>query len=232
MAKRTKSINNSMTVRIDDLLQFDPITANQEKTYEAWDEGFNLVLTGTAGTGKTFTALYLALEDVLDKDTEFDKVIVVRSMVPTREMGYLPGDKEAKEEAFTTPYKSICNELFGDKTSYGKMVTGNQLKFESTSFIRGQTFDNCIIIVDEMQNLNFHELDSVVTRVGRHSKIIFSGDYKQSDFKYDDDKNGIIKFLQIVEQLKNFSIINFGWEDIVRSDFVRDYIMTKEMLGY
>jgi predicted ribonuclease YlaK len=229
---RVKTPNNSMTVRLDDLLQFDPLTYNQEVAYKAWDDGDNLVLTGTAGTGKTFMALYLALEDVLDKETEWDKLIIVRSMVPTRELGFLPGDKEAKEEAFTTPYKSICNELFGDKNSYNKMVTSKQIRFESTSFIRGTTFDNCVIVVDEMQNLNFHELDSVITRVGRHSKIIFSGDYKQSDFKYDDDRNGIIKFLQIVEQLKNFSIINFGWEDIVRSDFVRDYIMTKEMLGY
>jgi len=229
---RVKTPNNSMTVRLDDLLQFDPLTYNQEVAYKAWDDGDNLVLTGTAGTGKTFMALYLALEDVLDKETEWDKLIIVRSMVPTREMGFLPGDKEAKEEAFTTPYKTICNELFGDKNSYNKMFTSKQIQFESTSFIRGTTFDNCVIVVDEMQNLNFHELDSVITRVGRHSKIIFSGDYKQSDFKFDDDKNGIIKFLQIVEQLKNFSIINFGWEDIVRSDFVRDYIMTKEMLGY
>ena len=229
---RVKTPNNSMTVRLDDLLQFDPLTYNQEIAYKAWDDGDNLVLTGTAGTGKTFMALYLALEDVLDKETEWDKLIIVRSMVPTREMGFLPGDKEAKEEAFTTPYKTICNELFGDKNSYNKMFTSKQIQFESTSFIRGTTFDNCVIVVDEMQNLNFHELDSVITRVGRHSKIIFSGDYKQSDFKFDDDKNGIIKFLQIVEQLKNFSIINFGWEDIVRSDFVRDYIMTKEMLGY
>lgn len=221
-----------MSVRLDDLLQFDPLTQNQEIAYKAWDEGDNLVLTGTAGTGKTFMALYLALEDVLDKETEWDKLIIVRSMVPTREMGFLPGDKEAKEEAFTTPYKNICSELFGDQRSYGKMVTANQIQFESTSFIRGATFDNSIILVDEMQNLNFHELDSVITRVGRHSKIIFCGDYKQSDFKYEDEKSGLLKFLQIVEQVKNFSIINFGWEDIVRSDFVRDYIMTKEMLGY
>jgi predicted ribonuclease YlaK len=230
--KRTKSQNNSMTVKLDDLLQFDPLTLNQEKAYQSWDEGDNLVLTGTAGTGKTFMALYLALEDVLERDTEWDRLIIVRSMVPTREMGFLPGDKEAKEEAFTSPYKSICTELFGDKSSYQKMVTAGQIRFESTSFIRGATFDNSIIVVDEMQNLNFHELDSVITRVGRNSKVIFCGDYKQSDFKYDDDKQGIVKFLQIVEQLRNFTIVNFGWEDIVRSDFVRDYIMTKEMLGY
>lgn len=221
-----------MTVRLDDLLQFDPITLNQEKTYAAWDEGYNLVLTGTAGTGKTFNALYLALEDVLDKDSDYDRLIIVRSMVPTRDMGFLPGTKAEKEDAFTTPYKNICCELFGDKASYNKMLVGGQIQFESTSFIRGTTFDNAIIVVDEMQNLNFHELDSVITRVGRSTKIIFSGDYKQSDFKYEDEKQGIVKFLQIVEQLKNFEIINFGWEDIVRSDFVRDYIMTKEMLGY
>ena len=232
MKKRIKTVNNSMTVRLDDLLQFDPITLNQEKTYAAWDEGYNLVLTGTAGTGKTFNALYLALEDVLDKDSDYDRLIIVRSMVPTRDMGFLPGTKAEKEDAFTTPYKNICCELFGDKASYNKMLIGGQIQFESTSFIRGTTFDNAIIVVDEMQNLNFHELDSVITRVGRSTKIIFSGDYKQSDFKHEDEKQGIVKFLQIVEQLKNFEIINFGWEDIVRSDFVRDYIMTKEMLGY
>ena len=232
MKKRIKTVNNSMTVRLDDLLQFDPITSNQEKSYAAWDEGYNLVLTGTAGTGKTFNALYLALEDVLDKDSDYDRLIIVRSMVPTRDMGFLPGTKAEKEDAFTTPYKNICCELFGDKASYNKMLIGGQIQFESTSFIRGTTFDNAIIVVDEMQNLNFHELDSVITRVGRSTKIIFSGDYKQSDFKHEDEKQGIVKFLQIVEQLKNFEIINFGWEDIVRSDFVRDYIMTKEMLGY
>jgi len=229
---RKKTTNNSMTVRLDDLLQFDPLTLNQEKTYKSWDDGDNLVLTGSAGTGITFMALYLALEDVLDKETEHDKLVVIRSMVPTRDMGFLPGTKQEKEDAFTLPYKNICHELFGDKSSYNKMISANQMQFDSTSFIRGTTYDNTVIVVDEMQNLNFHELDSVITRVGRHSKIIFCGDYKQSDFKYDDEKAGIVKFLQIVEQLKNFTIVNFGWEDIVRSDFVRDYIMTKEMLGY
>lgn len=232
MKHRNKTVNNSMTVRWDDMLEFDPLTKNQELAYTAWDNGDNLVLSGSAGTGKTFMALYLGLEQMLDRDTEFNQLIIIRSMVPTRDMGFLPGTKQEKEQAFTSPYTSICTELFGDKASYNKMITSGQLAFESTSFIRGATFDNSIIIVDEMQNLNFHELDSVITRVGKNSKIIFCGDFKQSDFKYDDDKSGIVKFLQIVEQLKNFQIVNFGWEDIVRSGFVRDYIMTKEMLGY
>jgi len=231
MTKRVKSLNNSMTVRLADLLQHDPLTATQEAAYSAWDDGDNLVLTGSAGTGKTFMALYLALEDVLEAQ-EYNRLVIIRSMVPTRDMGFLPGTKEEKEDAFTSPYKNICHELFGDKSSYNKMLTSGQISFDSTSFIRGTTYDNSIIVVDEMQNLNFHELDSVITRVGKNSKIIFCGDYKQSDFKFDDEKNGIMKFLQIVEQLRNFSIVNFGWEDIVRSDFVRDYIMTKEMLGY
>jgi phosphate starvation-inducible protein PhoH and related proteins len=232
MKTRGKSGNNSMTVRLDDLLQFEPVTNNQEIAYKAWDEGDNLVLSGSAGTGKTFIGMYLALEDILDKDTEYDKLFIIRSMVPTRDMGYLPGSKEEKEQAYILPYKAIANEFFGDVASYNKMVTSKQIEFMSTSFIRGSTFDNCIMLVDEMQNLTFHELDSIITRVGKHSKIIFCGDYKQSDFKYQDEKDGIIGFLNIVEQLKNFTMVNFGWEDIVRSDFVRDYIMTKEMLGY
>lgn len=232
MKTRGKSGNNSMTVRLDDLLQFEPITNNQEIAYKAWDEGDNLVLSGSAGTGKTFIGMYLALEDILDKDTEYDKLFIIRSMVPTRDMGYLPGSKEEKEQAYILPYKAIANEFFGDVASYNKMVTSKQIEFMSTSFIRGSTFDNCIMLVDEMQNLTFHELDSIITRVGKHSKIIFCGDYKQSDFKFQDEKDGIIGFLTIVEQLKNFTMVNFGWEDIVRSDFVRDYIMTKEMLGY
>lgn len=230
--KRNKQPNNTMTVRLDDLLEYEPLTQTQEKAYESWDEGNNLVLAGSAGTGKTFVGMYLGLETILDSNSTQDKLIIVRSMVPTRDMGYLPGTKAEKEEAYIAPYRAIACDLFGDKGSWNKAISSNKILFESTSFIRGITFDNAVILVDEMQNLNFHELDSVITRVGINSRIIFSGDHVQSDFKYDDDKSGIYKFLQIVEQLKNFDIINYGWQDIVRSDFVRDYIMTKEMLGY
>ena len=228
MAKANK--NNTLTVRLDDLMTFEPLTETQHKVFDAFDDEENLVLAGSAGTGKTFLALYLALEQVLDPETQYNQIVIIRSMVPTRDMGFLPGTKAEKEEAFTTPYKRICDELFGDKSSYNKMITSNQIQFESTSFIRGTTYEESIIIVDEMQNLTFHELDSVITRVGRGSRIIFCGDYYQSDFKYQDEKEGIFKFLRILENMKHFSVIDFTWKDIVRSGIVRDYIMTKEML--
>lgn len=222
--------NNSLTVKLDDLMEYEPITLNQQLAFEAWDEGDNLVLAGSAGTGKTFIAMYMALEEMLDPDNYYRKVIIVRSAVPTRDMGFLPGTAEEKKQMYTLPYKNICSELFNDKASWGKMNTSQQIQFESTSFIRGATFDDAIIIVDEMQNLTFHELDSVITRVGRNSRIIFCGDYRQTDFRFEDEKEGIFKFMKIMEQMKDFSTVNFGWDDIVRSGMVRDYIMTKEML--
>lgn len=230
MNKRVKSLNNSMTVKLDDLLQYDPLTTNQDTAFVSWNDGDNLVLTGSAGTGKTFIALYLALEEVLEAQF-YEKLVIVRSMVPTRDMGFLPGTKEEKEEAFTSPYKNICHELFGDKSSYNKMLNSGQISFDSTSFIRGTTYDNSVIVVDEMQNLNFHELDSVITRVGQATKIMFCGDYHQSDFKQEKDKSGINQFLSILDNMKSFTHVRFSWEDIVRSDFVRDYIMTKEWMG-
>lgn len=233
MTRREKGrSNSSSTVRFDDLLEVHPITLNQEHVFNAWDQGDNLVLAGSAGTGKTFLALYMAFEEVLEPESVYNEVVVVRSMVPTRDMGFLPGTLEEKQDAYTAPYRAIATELFGDTQSYNRAVASKKIRFESTSFIRGVTIDNAIIVVDEMQNLNFHELDSVITRVGRNTRIIFCGDYRQSDFKWADDKEGINKFLSIVEQLKKFSVVTFGWEDIVRSDFVRDYIMTKEMLGH
>jgi phosphate starvation-inducible PhoH-like protein len=218
-------------IKVDELYTYEPLTENQKKAYNAWDDGEHLCLTGTAGTGKTFIALYLALEAVLEKQTAYHKITVIRSVVPTRDMGFLPGSLAEKQEVFETPYKNIMLELLGDDTPYRRLVHNHQLEFITTSYIRGMTIDNSIIIVDEMQNLNFHELDSVITRVGQNCRLIFCGDYHQSDFREGSERDGIMKFMRIIESMKNFTTVTFGWEDIVRSDFVRDYIMTKEMLG-
>jgi phosphate starvation-inducible PhoH-like protein len=220
-----------LKLRIDDLCTFDPLTENQEVVYKAWDEGNHLVLTGTAGTGKTFSALYLGLETILDKGNHYEKVVITRSIVPTREVGFLPGSMEEKMDPYTLPYKSICTELFQDTNAYDKLVDQHAIDFLSTSYIRGTTFNDAVIIVDEMQNLTFHELDSVITRIGQNCRIIFCGDYLQTDFTKQSDKDGFGKFLKIIEHMTKFTVVTFGWADIVRSDFVRDYIMTKEMLG-
>ena len=217
---------------LNDLITHEPITENQKRAYDCWDEGENLVLAGSAGTGKTFIALYLALETILEKTTPYDNIVLYRSIVPTRDIGYLPGSLAEKIAPYEVAYQGIITQLLGDNAGYNCLTTSKQIQFMSTSFIRGMTIDNAIIIVDEMQNLNFHELDSVITRVGENCRIIFSGDYNQSDFKDGFEREGIQKFLRIVEHLKNFSTIQFGWQDIVRSDFLRDYIMAKEMLGY
>ena len=220
----------SHKIKLDDMIEVEPLTPNQVKAFKAYEENRSLVLAGSAGTGKTFVALSLALEDVLDKETNYDKVVVVRSIVPTRDIGFLPGNEEEKKDAYTGPYRAACSELFEDPEAWDKLKNSNKIEFLSTSFIRGVTIQNAIVIVDEMQNLTFHELDSVVTRIGQNCKFIMCGDYYQSDFEKERDKNGILKFLEIIEQLRNFTVVEFTWEDIVRSDFVRDYIMTKEML--
>lgn len=217
-------------LKIDHLLTYEAITKNQEIAYSSWDEGDHLVLCGSAGTGKTFVGMYLALQDVMDKSYDQEKLVIVRSVVPTREMGYLPGSIEEKVDAYTAPYRAIANELFNEKLAYEMLEAQGLIEFVSTSFIRGTTLDDCVILVDEMQNLTYHELDSIITRVGRNSRIIFSGDYYQSDLGKESDKKGILDFMNIMEVMNNFTTVEFGWADIVRSDFVRDYIMTKEMV--
>jgi|SRR6056300_56579 phosphate starvation-inducible PhoH-like protein len=229
--KTKQQHSESMNIRIEDLRTIEPVTGAQKYAWQSWREGDNLAMVGTAGTGKTFLAMYLALEEIMDKSTPYDSLRIIRSAVPTREVGFLPGTIDEKLDAFTGPYRAATSDLFEDERAYEKLVHNKYIQFESTSYIRGVTFDNSIVLVDEMQNLNFHELDSVITRIGHCSKIIFCGDGRQSDFKQQSDKNGINSFLEVLEQLKHFTVVEFSWEDIVRSGLVRDYIMTKEWMG-
>lgn len=219
-------------VRIDDLLTFSPITDNQQKTYDAYKKDKHLLLHGIAGTGKTFLSLYLALEEVLDPSTVYDDVFVVRSVVSTRDIGFLPGDEQDKVSLYEAPYRSICSELFNYKESYDALKQQGNVKFMSTSFIRGITLNNAVVIVDECQNLNFHELDSIITRIGKNSKIIFCGDYTQTDLTRDSDKRGIVNFMQIISSIPEFETIEFEIDDIVRSDFLKSYIIAKYKFGY
>jgi phosphate starvation-inducible protein PhoH and related proteins len=220
----------SNTIKLESLGKLEALTPNQNKAIDSWNKGLHLVMSGSAGTGKTYLAIHLALEDVLDKTTPYEKVMVVRSIVPTRDIGFLPGLEE-KLDPYKAPYIGICSEIFQDHDAWKKLEAANKIEFIPTSFIRGHTFNNCIVVVDEMQNLNFHELDSVITRLGQNSKFIMAGDYYQSDFENDREKIGILNFMEIIENLKQFDVVEFTWKDIVRSDFVRDYIMTKEMHG-
>lgn len=220
-----------LKLRLEDLRQIEPMTDNQKNVFDAYAKDYNVILAGSAGTGKTFVAMSLALEDVLDRNTPYEKLIMVRSIVPTRDIGFLPGDEEEKKLVYEAPYQGIANDLFSISGAWEKLKSAGEAEFMTTSFIRGVTLENAVIVVDEMQNLTAHELDSVVTRIGNNCKLMLCGDYYQSDFHKNNDRDGILKFLEVASHLKQFKLVEFGWEDIVRSDFVRDYIMTKEMLG-
>jgi len=220
---------NRLKLRLDDLKTFDPLTDNQKKFFDAYRQGdYFIALHGVAGTGKTFCALYKAIEEVLDKSNPFNKIIVVRSAVQGREIGHLPGDVNEKMEIYQQPYRQICTTLFGRKDAWDRLEEQGHIEFISTSFIRGMSFDDAIIIVDEMQNCTFEEIDTVMTRVGYRSKIIWCGDYRQTDLnKKKNDVSGILKFFDIAYHMGSFTRIEFEVDDICRSSLVKDYIIAK-----
>lgn len=229
--KRKKPINTQY------LLDIEPLTDNQRVLFEEYGKGQNIFAYGAAGTGKTFVALYLALRDVLDENSPYEKVYVVRSLVATREIGFLPGTHEDKSSLYQIPYKNMVKYMFEmpDDASfemlYENLKNQETISFWSTSFLRGTTLDKAIVIVDECQNLNFHELDSIITRVGEDTKIMFCGDASQSDLQKSNERSGIIDFQKILQQMKEFSLIEFGVEDIVRSGLVKSYLIAKLNLG-
>ncbi len=219
------------------MVSVKPITDTQKIIFETWKKGQNQFLFGAAGTGKTFISLYLALKDIFDQKTKYEKVILVRSLIPTRDIGFLPGDEEDKSALYQVPYQNMVQFMFempneqAFNSLYDKLKGQGSLYFLSTSFLRGLTFDNSIIIVDECQNLNFHELDTIITRVGQDSKIVFCGDFDQSDLLKHNEKNGLHDFLRILEEMEEFNCSEFTIGDIVRSGFVRSYLINKTKLG-
>ena len=229
--KRKKPINADM------LRDVDALTTNQQALFDSYATNKNIVAYGAAGTGKTFITLYKALGDVLDQSTPYEKIYIVRSLVATREIGFLPGDHEDKSTLYQIPYKNMVKYMFELPSAadfemlYGNLKAQETISFWSTSFIRGTTFDRAIIIVDEFQNLNFHELDSIMTRVGENTKIMFCGDATQTDLIKQNERNGIVDFMRVLRLMSSIDIIEFGVEDIVRSGLVKEFILAKMELN-
>ena len=232
-----KQMKRKKPINLELMRNIEPLTDNQEILFQSYKKDQNIVAYGAAGTGKTFITLYNALKDVLDERSPYEKIYIVRSLVATREIGFLPGDHEDKSSLYQIPYKNMVKYMFempddsAFEMLYGNLKTQGTISFWSTSFIRGTTLDNCIIIVDEFQNLNFHELDSIITRVGENSKIMFCGDATQSDLVKTAEKNGIIDFMRILNVMPSVEVIEFGVEDIVRSGLCKEYLIAKAELN-
>jgi phosphate starvation-inducible protein PhoH len=207
-----------------------PMTRTQSDMFESYKEGYNIAAIGTAGTGKTMCAVYLALQDVMKKGG-YEKIIIIRSAVQTREQGFMPGSKAEKEALYSVPYSDIINDLFGRKDAYKILEQKGMIEFMTSSFVRGLTFDNAIIIVDECQSMTYHELDTIITRTGEGSKIIFCGDTMQNDLSISRNKadvSGLAQFLGVLKRINSFETVMFTPEDVVRSGLVKEYILAKE----
>ena len=221
----------------DQLVEMKGVTKNQLEVFKQYAEGKNLFLYGPAGTGKTFVILYNAIKEVLDSKTNYNCIYIVRSLMPTRSLAFMPGDEQDKSSLYQVPYDNMLRLMFKLSSEeqfeilYGELKKQGNVAFLSTSFLRGITLDNAIVLVDECQNLNFHELDTIMTRVGQESKIMFSGDFDQTDLREDDEKAGLGQFIKIINEMKEFYSCEFDIGDIVRSGLVRSYIIQKYNTG-
>ena len=213
------------------LKHVNPLTENQRLAFEAFDDGKHLMLHGMAGTGKNFLALSKTIDALMSNKGVQNKIYIVRSVVPTRDMGFLPGNQKEKMKVYEAPYYAICTELFDRSDAYEILKQKNAIEFISTSFIRGITMNNCYVIVDEVNNMTFHELDSVITRIGKGCRVLFCGDFRQSDLTKEQERNGLKDFMKVIGKLNDFVHVDFLEQDIVRSKLVKEYIIARQKLG-
>lgn len=227
---RSKKSSNRVSALHFELNTIYPMTENQQKVFDLYDEGKNLVVYGSAGSGKSFLSLYLGMKELLD-DAAFSKIIILRSAVATRDLGFLPGTEREKISVYEAPYRAMINELFGRADAYDIMKQKDIIEFESSSFLRGLTYANCLIFVDEIQNMTLHEISTIVTRLGENSKIIFAGDVRQSDLNERKENSGVKDLISIATIMPEFSLVEFTVNDIVRSDIVKSFLIAKETLN-
>jgi predicted ribonuclease YlaK len=227
---RSKKSANRVSALHFELKKVYPVTENQKRVFDFYDEGKNLVVYGSAGSGKSFLSLYLGLKEMLD-EAAFSKIVILRSAVATRDLGFLPGTEREKISVYEAPYRSIINELFNRADAYDIMKQKDIIEFESSSFLRGLTYANCLIFVDEIQNMTLHEISTIVTRLGENSKIIFAGDVRQSDLNERKENSGVKDLISIATIMPEFSLVEFTVDDIVRSDIVKSFLIAKEKLN-
>lgn len=210
-----------------DLRTIRPLTPTQEDMFHAFFNGKNICAHGTAGTGKSFVALFLALSELLGRQS-VDKIIIVRSVVPSRDIGFLPGTLEEKTAVYELPYMSIFKELLGKSSSYNDMKEAGLVEFTTTSFLRGITWDNAIIVVDEGQNMRFDEINTIMTRLGENTRILFTGDLVQTDLRKASEQTGMADFLTVIRNMAEFADVSFNRYDIVRGPLVKSWIAACE----
>lgn len=228
-AKKKKRNDQSQRLKPEfELIAAQPITKTQERAFVAWESGAHLFQLGCAGTGKTFLALSLALNDI--SKGKYRKLYIVRSAVPSRTMGFLPGNVKEKAEVFEGAYRAICAILYNRGDAYEILKQKGTVEFITTSYLRGITLDNCVVFADEIQNMNGAEINTLITRVGEGTRIILSGDINQTDLNSKYDTTGLPDIYKVLKELRQFEFIEYGISDIVRSDFVRDYIIARDRL--
>ena len=226
MAKRKPPVQNPITKNNLELPKVQPKTDNQEKFFDLYSEYAHHFLLGPAGTGKTFLALYKALESLTENQAH--SITIFRSSVASRNEGFLPGSSVEKMAVFETPYIANVNKIFGRDDAYGILTKIGTINFESSAYQRGNTLDNQIVIIDESQNLTGHELDTLVTRIGTNSRLIICGDLNQQDLTKHGEKN-VYKAFQVLQSLPSVATTEFDLNDIVRSGIVREYLIAKHL---